>query len=48
MPRKKPEPDHSNSSLTFTIETFVDPENGEPTKAALIAFREEDYVEACT
>ena len=31
MPRKKPEPDHSKSSLTFTIETFDDPETGEPT-----------------
>jgi tetratricopeptide (TPR) repeat protein len=32
MPRKKPEPDHAKSSLTFTIETFDDPENGEPTQ----------------
>jgi hypothetical protein len=32
MPRKKPEPDHSKSSLTFTIETFDDPETGEPTQ----------------
>ncbi len=31
MPRKKPEPDHSNSTLTFTIETFDGPETGEPT-----------------
>jgi len=32
MPRKKPEPDHSKSSLTFTIETFDDPETGQPTQ----------------
>jgi hypothetical protein len=32
MPRKKPDPDHSNSSLTFTIETFDDAETGEPTQ----------------
>ena len=32
MPRKKPEPDHSPSTLTFTIETFDDPETGEPTQ----------------
>ena len=32
MPRKKPEPDHAKSSLTFTIETFDDPETGEPTQ----------------
>jgi tetratricopeptide (TPR) repeat protein len=32
MPRKKPEPDHSHSSLTFTIETFDDPETGQPTQ----------------
>jgi len=32
MPRKKPEPDHSQSSLAFTIETFDDPETGEPTQ----------------
>ena len=32
MPRKKPEPDHTKSSLTFTIETFDDPETGEPTQ----------------
>ena len=32
MPRKKPEPDHSKSSLTFTIETFDDPETGKPTQ----------------
>ena len=32
MPRKKPEPDQSKSSLTFTIETFDDPETGEPTQ----------------
>jgi tetratricopeptide (TPR) repeat protein len=32
MPRKKPELDHSKSSLTFTIETFDDPETGEPTQ----------------
>ena len=31
MPRKKPEPEHSKSSLTFTIETFDDPDTGEPT-----------------
>lgn len=30
MPRKKPEPDHSKSSLNFTIETFDDHETGEP------------------
>jgi len=32
MPRKEPEPDHSKSSLTFAIETFDDPETGEPTQ----------------
>jgi len=32
MTRKKPEPDHSKSSLTFTIETFDDPETGQPTQ----------------
>ena len=32
MPRKKPEPDHSKSSLAFTIETFDDPETGQPTQ----------------
>jgi hypothetical protein len=32
MPRKKSEPDHSKSSLTFTIETFDDPDTGEPTQ----------------
>ena len=32
MPRKKPEPDHSKSSLAFTIETFDDPEAGQPTQ----------------
>jgi tetratricopeptide (TPR) repeat protein len=32
MPRKKPEPDHSKSSLDFTIESFDDPETGEPTQ----------------
>ena len=32
MPRKKPEPDHSKSLLTFTIETFDDPETGKPTQ----------------
>lgn len=26
------QPDHSKSSLTFTIETFDDPETGEPTQ----------------
>ena len=31
MHRKKPEPEHSKSSLTFTIETFDNPETGEPT-----------------
>jgi len=32
MPRKKSEPDHSKSSLAFIIETFDDPETGEPTQ----------------
>jgi hypothetical protein len=32
MPRKKPEPDYLQSSLAFTIETFDDPETGEPTQ----------------
>ena len=32
MPRKKPEPDHSKSSLAFTIETFDDPETVQPTE----------------
>ena len=32
MPRKKPELDHSQSSLTFTTETLDDPETGEPTQ----------------
>ncbi len=32
MPRKKIEPDHSQSTLIFTIETFDDPETGEPTQ----------------
>jgi tetratricopeptide (TPR) repeat protein len=32
MPREKPEPDHSKSSLTFTIETLDDPETGQPTQ----------------
>jgi tetratricopeptide (TPR) repeat protein len=32
MLRKKPEPDLSKSPLTFTIETFDDPETGEPTQ----------------
>ncbi len=32
MTRKKPEPDHTKTSLTFTIETFDDPETGEPTQ----------------
>jgi tetratricopeptide (TPR) repeat protein len=32
MPRKKPESDHSKSSLTFTIETFDHPETCEPTQ----------------
>ena len=32
MPRNKPEPDHSKSSLAFIIETFDDPETGEPTQ----------------
>jgi len=32
MPRKKTEPDHSQFSLTLTIETFDDPETGEPTQ----------------
>jgi len=32
MPRKKPEPDHSQSTLPFTIETFYDPETGEPSQ----------------
>jgi hypothetical protein len=30
--RKKPEPDQSKSSLTFTIETFDDPETSQPTQ----------------
>ena len=32
MPRKKPEPDQSKSSLTFITETFDDPESGQPTQ----------------
>ena len=34
MTRKKPEPDHSKSSLTFTIETYDDPETVEPPSTA--------------
>ena len=32
MPRKKTDLDHAQSSLTFTIETFDDPETGQPTQ----------------
>jgi hypothetical protein len=32
MTSEKPEPDHSKSTRTFTIETFDDPETGQPTR----------------
>jgi hypothetical protein len=32
MPSKKPESDQSQSMLAFTIETFDEPETGEPTQ----------------
>ena len=41
MPKKKPDPaptqpsvpSHKSSSLSFTIETFDDPETGQPTQS---------------